>query len=86
MPIDGVRVTPRDPDNCKACPDWNDLAGRCRVPIGQRRALCGSDAARHEAGGRRARFDLYDDPVLSRAEAKLRELAEAASGDFLKGG
>ena len=69
--------TNRDPSDCKLCPDWNDAEGRCRHPVQKRRAICGSDALRHEAAGRRTVFELYDDPVLAAAERALWQRAMA---------
>ncbi len=48
----------RDPENCKSCPDWNDRAGRCRLP--PRARTCGSDGWRYESRpAPRLAFDLF---------------------------
>jgi hypothetical protein len=68
------RSPQRDPANCKACVDWDDKAGRCRFALHQRLAICGAEAVRYAASVRRTEYDLYDDPLLSRAERGLRQL------------
>jgi hypothetical protein len=58
-PMTAVSSARRDPEHCKSCPDWNDRAGRCRVPVRDRKKLCGSDAIRYEGRRERMEFDLY---------------------------
>lgn len=75
MPNVSASSPRRDPSDCKQCSDWDDAAGRCRLPVHSRYAICGSEAVRYESAGRRTSFDLYDDRILSAAEAALRERA-----------
>lgn len=57
-----------DPSDCKTCPEWDDRAGRCRIPPRER--TCGSEGWRHEGPSGPANFDLFEDEPCASLEAE----------------
>jgi hypothetical protein len=55
-------AAPYDPENCHACPSWDDRAGRCRLAARQR--TCGGnelEVRARGAAGRTVAYDLFPD-------------------------